>query len=193
MALAQHVITLRSPCTRGVGRRVVLAGAASSLAFAAAGVQPAIAAEGVVDRAKTGQLTTDRVIYRAVNDILVNPAQINECDALESIYKIDMKAADEMKVSNEAMLKLSAAAMEADRRSLGGKSTDVFKESYAEPHTMLKSHCIHSAPCTTEATASCALQVVRDWQARGGANQRASHSHQLQDRSRVPRWPIPEL
>ena len=176
MALAQHVTTLRSPRTRGVGRRVVLAGAASSLAFAAAGVQPAIAAEGVGDRAKTGQLTTDRVIYRAVNDILVNPAQINECDALESIYKIDIKAADEMKVSNEAMLKLSAAAMEADRRSLGGKSTDVFKESYAEPHTMLKSHCIHSVPCTTEATASC-VQVVRDWQARGGANQTASHSH----------------
>ena len=112
----------------GVGRRDLLLGAACSLASAS--VQPAAAADNVVDRAKAGQLTTDRVIYRAMNDILVNPRQINECDALESIYKIDLKAADEMKVSNENMMKLNAAAMEADRRSLGGKSSDVLKESY---------------------------------------------------------------
>ena len=58
------------------------------------------------------------VIYCAVNDILIDPNRIdirggNGCKELHSIYRIDVIAADEVRKTNEAMLKLSAAATES--------------------------------------------------------------------------------
>jgi len=89
----------------------------------------------VLDRAKRDSLTTDNVIYRAVNDILIDPNRIdirggNGCKELQSIYRIDVIAADEVRKTNEAMLKLSAAATESSRRSLEGAEPNVLRESY---------------------------------------------------------------
>lgn len=128
LALAQSVVTLRP--AQSAGRRAALLGAAAAAASSLAPVQPAAAISDILDRAKSNSLTTDRVIFRAMNEQLISPRVIDDCDALESIYKIDLKAAEEMRVSNEAMMKLNAAAVEADRRSLGGRSSDVLKESY---------------------------------------------------------------
>ena len=122
--LAQSATTIR--LTHGVSRRSALLLGATSAYHAA----PASANDAVVERAKGNSLTTDRVIYRAMNEELVSPYEINDCEALERIYKVDMKAADEMRVSNEAMMKLNAAAAGADRRALGGRNADVLKDSY---------------------------------------------------------------
>ena len=86
--------------------------------------------ENVLDRAKRNSLTTDNVIYRAVNPY-TQILPIDGCSELQSIYKIDIKAADEVKTTNEALLKLSAAASESSRRNLDGVSPEVLKESYS--------------------------------------------------------------
>lgn len=84
----------------------------------------------VLDRAKRGALTTDNVIYRAMTDSLVNPRQIEGCSVLEAIYKVDLKAADEVAKTNEALLKFASAASESDRRTLEGGNPLSLKESY---------------------------------------------------------------
>lgn len=153
--LSQLVGSLRVPDS--IGRRSLLLGAATSLTTSAAakaddfdwlrGDSKYSSSEGqrtskssfgnyndvenVLDRAKRNSLTTDNVIYRAVNDILIDPSRIDGCSELQSIYKIDIKAADEVKTTNEALLKLSAAASESSRRNLDGVSPEVLKESYS--------------------------------------------------------------
>ena len=122
------------PIQHGVGRRALLAGVVSS--FAATVQQPAVAAgererlDGIIDRAKSNSLTTDNVIYRAMSDSLVEPDEIDGCRTLEAIYNVDIKAANEVRVTNEAMMKLNAAARETGRRSLNGNNPDSFKDSY---------------------------------------------------------------
>jgi len=131
VALIDSTVTFRLP--QSVGRRTFLLGAAAT-AFVQ---QPATAKEEapadidrVLDRAKRNALTTDNVIYRAMTDNLVNPREIEGCSVLDAIYKVDLKAAEEIRLTNEALLKFASAANDAERRNLEGNNPTSLKESY---------------------------------------------------------------
>ena len=140
LIVAESTVALQSP---GVGRRAVLHGVAASLPFTSSLATAPVHAyeryeanelEGVLDRAKKGMLSTDRVIMRAMNNQLVNPREIRDCGSLKPLYEIDIKAADEMRVTNDAIMKLNAASTfeEGSISSLllGGRSTEALRESY---------------------------------------------------------------
>lgn len=122
---------------------------------------------GIMDRAKRGTLTTDRVIYRAVNDELINPRDIDGCTELQEIYKIDMKAAEEMRYSNEAMMKLNVAGRDASRRSLGGRNGDVLEESY-EIGRLVESRIRERASTINFKIAKECVRDAEDWRGKEG-------------------------
>ena len=130
------LMALIESCSATIGRRGVILGVTSSVISIQLAAPPALAnpdsLDSIRDRAKSGSLTTDRVIYRAMNDDLVNPRDINDCEALEKIYKIDLKAADEMRATNEMFMKMNAAASFTDvsPRNLGGYYASSLKDSY---------------------------------------------------------------
>lgn len=113
-------------------RAFLLAAAATSVQqpAMAGNIDDAAQIEGILDRAKRGALTTDNVIYRAMTDQLVDPSQIDSCEVLERIYKVDLRAAEELRKTNDEILKLAAAAGDSDRSSLDGKSPQSLRESY---------------------------------------------------------------
>mmetsp|Transcript_1761 Transcript_1761/g.4995 ORF Transcript_1761/g.4995 Transcript_1761/m.4995 type:complete len:239 (-) Transcript_1761:350-1066(-) len=102
-----------------MGRRSLLVGAAAALT---ASIQPANALtssemEEAMNRAKNNQLSTDGVIFRAYNDDLIDPDAISGCKNLEEIYKIDSRAAQEVRIANDVLLKLNAAEKKNGWRS----------------------------------------------------------------------------
>jgi len=109
-----HDLGLKKSVNANMGRRALFVGAAA--AFTAC-VQPANALtsnelEDVMTRAKNNQLSTDGVIFRAMNDDLIKADEIIGCKSLEEIYKIDTRAAQEVRIANDVLLKLSAAEKE---------------------------------------------------------------------------------
>ena len=92
----------------GVGRRAFVLGLAAT---PLASVVPAAHAkvDEIVDRARTGTLTTERVILRALRDELVEPKDIDDCSVVAMVEKIDIRAADEIVRTNGDILKLRAA------------------------------------------------------------------------------------
>ena len=89
-------------------------------------------------RAKTGSLTTDRVILRAIRDELLDPKDIigwgqsadkESCELLLAIDKVDMKAAEEMRTANDSMMKLKTAAAAAPPGSAGSRKSDSLMDS----------------------------------------------------------------
>ena len=92
-------------------RRALLLGAAS---LSLTTVVPAALArvDEVVERARTDTLTTERVILRALRDELIAPSDIDECDVLLKVERIDVKAADEVVRTNGELLKLRAATQD---------------------------------------------------------------------------------
>lgn len=50
----------------------------------------------IVERAKRGELSSDRVIRRALSDSLIDPKDVNNCRALENIRYIDMQTITEL-------------------------------------------------------------------------------------------------
>tara|TARA_B110001452_G_scaffold239910_1_gene221177 strand:- start:1620 stop:2315 length:696 start_codon:yes stop_codon:yes gene_type:complete len=136
-----------------LGRRALVLGAAAT---PLASVVPPAAAriDEILDRARTGTLSTERVILRALRDELIEPRcvaattfgaigsqpaqgpqvphrlqtqlfaphlpltspclprDIDECDVLEKVEKIDVRAADEIVRTNGDLLKLRAATQD---------------------------------------------------------------------------------
>lgn len=104
--------SLQAPRTaHGVSRRTLLLGAAAT---PLASVVPAAFArvDEVIERARTDTLTTERVILRALRDELIQPKDIDECDVLLKVQKIDSRAADEIVRTNGEVLKLRTAMQE---------------------------------------------------------------------------------
>ena len=94
-----------------VDRRALLRSAATATVLAAP--FPAVARiDEIVDRARTGTLSTERVILRALRDEMIEPRDIDDCDVLEKVEKIDLKAADEIVRTNGDLLKLRAATQD---------------------------------------------------------------------------------
>ena len=108
--------------THAVRRRAVLLGAAASIP---ASLKPAGANDD--KKSLTSSLTTDRVIVRAVREQMLEPRDIRTCDELESVYKVDIKAADEVLKLNEGLSKLSAATKDTLYET---KYTEPLSESY---------------------------------------------------------------
>ena len=109
--MGPHDAAGRTSHNMNVGRRALLFGAAATLGTT---IQPANALsttdlEDVMTRAKNSQLSTDGVIFRALNDDLIRADEITSCKSLEEIYKIDTRAAQEVRIANDVLLKLSAA------------------------------------------------------------------------------------
>ena len=117
-AVAPGVTGLSAPTPPGAGfgRRAVLLGTAASLAPF---VKPAFAND---DKGNKNSLTTDRVIVRALREQMLEPRDIRSCDELESVYKIDIKAADKLRELNDELSKLSAATKET-----------IYERKYQEP------------------------------------------------------------
>ena len=124
------LILLQPTCalqpTHSVGRRSLIFGAAATSLTSLA---PAAFAEKdeVIARAKSGSLTTTKVIFRALRDELIEPKEIEECDPLDKIYKIDLKAAEEMRMISEDLLKLRSATEGTRYR---GRYSSALDESY---------------------------------------------------------------
>ena len=138
LSSVQCLAALRAPET--ARRRSVLVAAATT---AAARAWPAAALsreeyEAIARRAKDNSLTTDNVIIRAIRDDLLDPERDfrqrklegDDCRVLESIVKIDNKAADEVRTGTEQLLKLKSAAMSAPSGTLGDREARALSDSY---------------------------------------------------------------
>ena len=86
--------------------------------------------DAIVQRAKTSSLTTDNVIIRAMNDDLIEVSDISGCNTLKELYKIDQRAAKEVELANDALLKLTASARSSNRRSVKGFNVDALEDAY---------------------------------------------------------------
>lgn len=135
VSFVQSIAALRIPHV--VARRSLLLGVATTLTS----VKPAAGLsneeyESIKARAKSGTLTTDNVIIRAMRDDLLDPDVFRrnngseDCSVLEKLIKVDMKAADEIGKANEQLLKLRAAASASRPGSLADRTKDALRESY---------------------------------------------------------------
>jgi hypothetical protein len=113
--LASPQQTPRPAPGSSLGRRSVLLGATSSLAAlwapvpARARMDPAELAD-IVERAKVGQLSTDRVISRALQNNLIDPKDVKNCGALEAIRYIDLQTITELTPAQRGLRKLADSA-----------------------------------------------------------------------------------
>ena len=100
-------------------RRAALLGVAGSSLHSLSKAFPAAAAlsdaemQGILDRAKTNRLTTDGVILRAVRNDLLDPNDITDCKIAEKMSRIDMEAAEEVRIANGKLEKMIHAAKAA--------------------------------------------------------------------------------
>ena len=117
--LASPQQTPRPAPGSSLGRRSVLLGATSSLAAlwapvpARARMDPAELAD-IVERAKVGQLSTDRVISRALQNNLIDPKDVKNCGALEAIRYIDLQTIAELTPAQRKANASGAAGAAAD-------------------------------------------------------------------------------
>ena len=143
LAIAPSVASALHRGPSVASRRSLLVGAAASLSLSGPAVFPVAALrsddfEELKERARMGQLTTDNVIIRAMRDDLLDPKDFQslgrstkeECRVLDSLMKVDVKAANEVKTANKALLKMRAAAGTAERGKVSEKATEALKESY---------------------------------------------------------------
>ena len=76
-----------------IGRRAAVLAAASSLAPWAANAVNKDDLAGIVQRARSGSLTTTGVIGRALKNDMVDPATLGDCGLLDKVIAIDKQAA----------------------------------------------------------------------------------------------------
>lgn len=118
-------VALRLPTplvpTPALDRRAMLLGACTLLT--ALPQTPAVAKESklsatelddIIERAKRGDLTTDKVFMRALQNNLIDPIDVKDCRALENIRYIDMQALTELSPAVRQIGKLADAAKRAD-------------------------------------------------------------------------------
>ena len=110
LALAAPSMALRVDAA--VGRRAAILAAASSLT--APFLAPANAADvnGIISRAKGGELGTSKVITRALGNDMIDPKSLPDCATLTSVLDVDRRAANELQDIIFKIDKLAKAAGE---------------------------------------------------------------------------------
>ena len=123
LALAYVPSGLTFRLEQSSGRRAILLCAAAATFSAPPWVRPPPAAalsatelQSILDRAKSEALTTEKVISRAVNNDLIDPKIVLDCKDLAAINMIDKRAAEEIRMANGELMKLTNIAIESKNR-----------------------------------------------------------------------------
>ena len=138
IAIFQSVAALQPAHTTGRRGALVL-GACASISCvkeAAANNLDREELENIRARAKNNTLSTRNVIIRALRDEMFDASELDnywggtDCRLLESIAKIDDKAADEVRTANERFRLLTQVAKEAPYGSPARRRYEALEETY---------------------------------------------------------------
>lgn len=146
MTLVFSALALTQPPTphRSIDRRSAIFGFSTSLAAfwvpapaSAKNKMDASELAEIVERAKVGQLSTDRVIKRALQDNLIDPKDVNNCGALEAIRFIDLQTITELTPAQRGLRILSEASdnvkiRDRDRESEWQAASSAYSNGWTE-------------------------------------------------------------